>query len=123
MNKTEAVEIMELLYAFYPNFNKNKMENFNQIWIDRLCEGDYRKTVQKVKQYTADSSFPPALADVFVKKHVPHEQVDMTIKADRERVEAEMADPEKRAEREQKFEQLKEMQERMRKDVYERPDS
>jgi hypothetical protein len=47
----------------------------------------------------------------------------MTIEADRKRVEAEKADPEKAAERQKKIQQMKEMMEGMKRDVYERNSS
>ena len=36
MTKEEAIEIMQILYATYPNFNKNDVKGFNAIWLKRL---------------------------------------------------------------------------------------
>lgn len=114
MKKNQALEILEMLYSFYPNFNRKELDSFNDIWIERLTEGDYGKTMRKVKQYTLDSRFPPTLADVLViePKLIPPEETELA-KA-RAAVEAELADPVKAKEREEvlerarrKFEELK----------------
>lgn len=114
MKESQALEILRMIYAFYPNFNKHDMQDFNDMWLERLTEGDYEKTMRKVKQYTLDSRFPPTLADVLViePKIIPPEETEIA-KA-RAVVEKEMADPELRAKRErslerarQKFEELK----------------
>ncbi|AKG74382.1 hypothetical protein [Salinicoccus halodurans] len=123
MSANEAKEILHEIYILYPNFNRNNFDKFNETWLMKLMKGDYKKTKRKLMEYSEGNPYPPALADVLVKEHKPHQQVDMTIKEDRERVAAEMADPKKRAEREEKLKKLAAMEERMRKDVYERTDT
>lgn len=100
---------MELLYAYYPNFNRNKLNNFNAIWIERLLNGDYEKSLQKVKSHAAESSYPPSLADVFVPTHKPKDdQMAESIKVAEETVRREMADPETAARRRKKLDEMNE---------------
>jgi len=117
MKKPQALEILKILYAFYPNFNRKDIESFNEMWIERLTEGDYEKTMRKVKQYTQDSRFPLSLADVLViePKITPPEETEIA-KA-RAAVEKEMADPEMRAKRERSLERARQMFEELKNDV------
>ena len=119
MNKEEALEIMELLYATYPNFNKSGMKKFNQIWMDKLMDlGDYRKTLQRANQYITESPYPPSLADIIVKpyKHVDHGMPEQ-IRAAEERVRKEQADPEIAARRKSKLDEYRKKLERMQVEV------
>ncbi|KKK34712.1 hypothetical protein WN59_06690 [Salinicoccus sediminis] len=115
MKKPQALEILKILYAFYPNFNHKEIESFNEMWIERLTEGDYEKTMRKVKQYTQDSRFPPSLADVLViePKITPPEETEIA-KATAA-VEKEMADPEMRAKRERSLENARQMFEELKR--------
>lgn len=95
MTKDEAMELLELLYAVYPNFNKNGMKSFNKIWLQRLMQGDYQKTLRKTNDYIENSKFPPALADVLVPIHAPRDDgMAEAIRASEEAVRKENEDPE-----------------------------
>lgn len=109
MEKSEAIEIMEILYSFYPNFNKRGVKSFNKIWIERLMEGDYKKTLKKTEEYTVNSPYPPSLADIIVlppKEIKPNPEVEQVkqweaeVKAEREA----MTEEDKRKKEERKNE-------------------
>ena len=69
ITKDEAIEIMEILYSLYPNFNRRGMDNFNRIWIEKLMDGDYEKSLKQTNEYVAESPYPPSLADIIVKPY------------------------------------------------------
>lgn len=72
MNKKEALEIMDILFTFIPNFGRNATPEFVDMWMNRLMnEGDYQQTLKKTNEYTAAKSYTPALADIIVKVHKP----------------------------------------------------
>ncbi|MHC0551400.1 hypothetical protein [Salinicoccus sp. CNSTN-B1] len=120
MKRKQALEVLEILYTFYPNFNHRSIESFNQIWIDRLIEGDYEKTMRKVREYTTNNPYSPSLADVLVKEYKPTPIEQMEVPRATAEVEREMADPESRKKREGTLEKIKqkrmEFQELMRSD-------
>lgn len=109
MTKDEAIEIMQILYATYPNFNKNDVKGFNAIWLKRLmADGDYPKTLRKTEDYTAESKFAPTLADILVKEYKPRDDgMAEQIRAAEERVRQEKADPEKAARRERLLNEMR----------------
>jgi len=109
MKKEEAIEIMQILYATYPNFNKNDVKGFNSIWLKRLMEhGDYSKTLRKTEDYTAESKFAPSLADILVKEYKPRDDgMAEQIRAAEEKVRQEKADPERAARREQLLNEMR----------------
>jgi hypothetical protein len=112
MTKEEATEILELLYVSYPNFNKHGMKNFNHIWLERLMEGDYKKTLRKTKDYCENNPYPPSFADVFVPIYKPVQTHDAEMLAEAEKkVAEEMKDPEIRADRER---MVKEMMDKLK---------
>ena len=109
MEKKEAVEIMEILFACYPNFNRNKTENFADIWITRLIEeGDYKLTIKKVKEHTASNPYPPSLADIIARKYKPVYTELTDIEVMEEAVRREKADPEKAKKREESLKRFEE---------------
>lgn len=109
MTKDEAMEIMELLYIAYPNFNKNNMKNFNKVWISRLMEGDYQKTLRKTKLYTAENKFLPSLADVVHIENQPRDDgMAEQIRAAEESVKKENQDPEVLKRKQQMLEDMRE---------------
>ena len=109
MTKDEAIEIIQILYATYPNFNKNNVKGFNAIWLKRLMEdGDYQKTLRKTENYTAESKFAPSLADILVKEYKPRDdRMAEQIRAAEEKVRQEKADPERAARREQLLNEMR----------------
>lgn len=108
MNKIEALKILDTLYSFYPNFNKNNVSSFNEIWLQRLQEGDYEKTLRKVRHYTSDSKFPPSLADVFVPNHKPRDDgMAEAIKKSEETVKKENENPEVLEEKRQMIKEMR----------------
>lgn len=109
MNKEQALEIVQMLYAAYPNFNRHGSKNFNSIWLERLIEdGDYSKTLRKTKDYTTENKFAPALADILVKEYKPRDDgMAEQIRAAEEKVRQEKADPEKAARREQLLNEMR----------------
>lgn len=113
MDKKEALEIMDILITFIPNFGRNATPEFVEMWMDRLMnEGDYQQTLKKANEYTAEKSFTPALADIIVKVRKP---VKSNKKNELEEMEAavnkEKQNPELNAKREKA---IKEMQKRLR---------
>ena len=107
MTKSEAEEILELLYVAYPNFNKHGMKSFNRIWMEQLMEGDYQKTLRKTKKYCAESPYPPSFADVFVPIYKPVQTHDAEMLAEAaKKVEEEKKDPKLQAERERKINEM-----------------
>lgn len=109
MTKDEALEIMQILYAAYPNFNKNNIKGFNQIWVGRLMEyGNYKKTLKKANDYTMESPYPPAMADIIVKDVIYKDDGMATqIKQAEEVVKREKSDPVKLKERERLLEEMR----------------
>ena len=118
ITKDEAIEIMEILYSLYPNFNRRGMDNFNRIWVGKLMEGDYKKTLKKTNEYVDQSPYPPSPADIIVKphKHVDHGMPEQ-IRAAEERVRKEQADPEIAARRKSKLDEYRKKLERMQAEV------
>lgn len=109
MEKKEAVEIMEILFVCYPNFNRNNTPNFVDIWINRLVEeGDYKLTLKKTKEHTASNPYPPSLADIIARKHKPVYTELTDIEAMEEAVRREKADPEKAKKREESLKRFEE---------------
>lgn len=109
MTKDEAIEIMQILYATYPNFNKNDVKGFNSIWLKRLMEdGDYSKSLHKTEDYTAESKFAPTLADILVKEYKPRDDgMAEQIKQAEALVEKEKSNPEIAARRKQKLDNMR----------------
>ena len=109
MNKEQALEIVQMLYAAYPNFNKHGSKNFNSIWLERLIEdGNYSKTLRKTKDYTTENKFAPSLADILVKEYKPRDdRMAEQIRAAEEKVRQEKADPEKAARRERLLNEMR----------------
>lgn len=109
MEKKEAIEIMELLFVCYPNFNRNNTKNFAEIWITRLVEeGDYELTLKKAKEHTASNPYPPSLADIIARKHKPVYTELTDIEAMEEAVRREKADPELAKKREASLKRFEE---------------
>lgn len=116
MTKEEAIEILEILYVTYPNFNKNKMDGFNKIWLKRLMEdGNYKRTLRKTNDYTAESKFAPTLADILVKEYKPVNTEVTDVNAMEQAVREEMADPERRRRREEKLKQFEDKLKELRR--------
>ena len=114
ITKDEAIEIMEILYSLYPNFNKRGMDNFNRIWIEKLMEGDYNKTLKQTNQYVTESPYPPSLADIIVKPYKHRDdKMPEKIREAEEAVRKEMADPEIAARRKAKIDKMRQKLERM----------
>lgn len=95
MNKEEAKEIFIEIQRLYPLFNRERDKELAQLWIERLQMGDYKLTKQKLLDYSMESTYPPALAHVLVRKYKPRDDgmVD-AIKESEERVKEENKDPE-----------------------------
>lgn len=114
MELNQAKEILGEIFMFYPNFNqknltsqKKKKAAFYKSWIQKLMEGDYESTKQKLSEYILSSQYPPAIADILVIK--PEIDTEDPFEADRKAVAEELADPRAAKVREEKLKKLKEM--------------
>lgn len=110
MNRDQAREIFKQIDFSFHNFNKDNDVEFIKYWLDTLEEGDYARTKFKLKEYLADSKWPPTFADILVKapKYKSDEEAARERRAEKI-VREEMKDPVKKAERDKI---MKEMQEK-----------
>lgn len=116
MKKDEAVEIMNLLFVCYPNFNRNDTPGFVDIWMNRLIsEGDYKQTFKKAKEYTATNQYPPALADIIAREYKPVNTEITDVVAMEEAVRREKADPKLKAKREESLKRFEDKLKELRK--------
>lgn len=99
MNRDEARNIYKEIKILYPLFDRNNDKETAILWLDRLQMGDYKRTKQKLLDYSMESTYPPTLANILVREHKPVNTEASDIAAMEEAVRKEKADPEKNAER------------------------
>lgn len=99
MERNQARAIYKEIKSLYPLFNKDNDEDAAKLWLDRLQLGDYKRTKQKLLDYSMESTYPPTLANILVREHKPVNTEASDIAAMEEAVRKEKSDPEKNAER------------------------
>ncbi|MBA2878011.1 hypothetical protein HNR63_001065 [Anoxybacillus kamchatkensis] len=76
MKKHEVAELLMRIHFLYPNqFNIDESEFLEAVdaWYMVLGKQDYDATLDKLKRYAAEHRYPPAPADLYIKKHAAYE--------------------------------------------------
>ena len=76
MTKKEMAKIIMSIYALYPNTFQLQTDNLSVVvdaWYMVLGKQDYDATLDKLKRYAAEHRYPPAPADLYIKKHGAYE--------------------------------------------------
>lgn len=108
MNRDEARSIYKEIKALYPMFNNANSKEVAILWLDRLELGDYKKTKERLLEYSLTSKYPPTLADVIEKEYVhKDDRMAQKIKEAEQRVQEEKNNPQIQARRQQKLEAMK----------------
>lgn len=113
MNKSQAIEIYEMIITMYPKFNSGEStesrKRFAVTWINQIMRGDYKRTKEKLENHLIESVYPPKLADFIIlpkKEHSHNAEVDLIEKWESD-VRKEMSDPELRKKREETFKKMR----------------
>ena len=101
MNRDQAREIYKEIEHLFPLFRRDATEESVKLWLDRLEHGEYEPTKRKLEEYSFESTYPPTIAHILVRKHKPKNTELTDMKKARETVEHENSDPEQRARREE----------------------
>ncbi|GAB3061119.1 hypothetical protein ACFOU0_06605 [Salinicoccus sesuvii] len=107
MHKEEAKTVIRTIRAFYPTFIKDNEEGREKarIWMMKLMEANYQKTMIKLDHYATTEAFPPQLARII---HVDQlSDPKDTLESDINRVRIEKADPRLVELREEKLNRLR----------------
>ena len=113
MTREEANEIVKLIATMYSNisFSREKMIT----WIDIVEKGNYKKTKAKLEHHIETSKYPPTISDFLVKdEYNPADDYKKKIEHDRQKVQEEMNDPEKRKRREENLKRMKQLMSRLK---------
>ena len=108
MNRDQAREIYKEIEHLFPLFRKDATEESVKLWLDRLEHGEYEPTKRKLVEYSFESTYPPTLAHILVRKHEPPKNdLAEQIQEAKEAVRKEREDPEKRKQHDALYQQLK----------------
>lgn len=113
MTREEANEIVKLINDMYNNITFTKDKAI--AWIDIVEKGNYKKTKHKLDNYIEANKFPPTISDFLVKdEYNPADDYKKKIEQDRQKVQEEMNNPEKRKRREENLKRMKLMMARLK---------
>ncbi|MCP1288297.1 hypothetical protein NK211_13005 [Mammaliicoccus sciuri] len=113
MTREEANEIVKLIYTVFTNMNFTKEKA--KAWIDIVEKGNYQKTKRKLDNYIENNKYPPTISDFLVKdEYNPADDYKKKIERDKQIVQQEMNDPEKRKRREQNLKRMQKMMARLK---------
>ena len=76
MNKKEMSQILMQIYALYPNsfpIDPETLPMMVEAWHRVLGKQDYEATLKQLDRYAAENKFPPAPADLYIKRHAAYE--------------------------------------------------
>jgi Loader and inhibitor of phage G40P len=76
MKKHEVAELLMRIHFLYPNqFNIDESEFLEAVdaWYGVLGKQDYAATIDRLNRYAAENKFPPAPADLYIKRHAAYE--------------------------------------------------
>lgn len=106
MDKEEAKTVLRTIRAYYPSFVKDNEEGREKarIWMAKLMDANYLKTMAKLEHYAIKEAFPPQLAHIV---HIDRlSKSKDKIETDMERVRIEKNDPELVKARDEKLKRL-----------------
>lgn len=113
MTTREAFYLLEMISdAYMTDFKEKQID----LWISMLTEdGNYEKSKAKLTEHINTNKFPPRIADFKVKENYnPADDYKRKIERDKQIVQQEMNDPEKRKRREQNLKRMQQMMERLK---------
>lgn len=99
MNRDQAREIYKEIENLFPLFRRDATEESVKLWLDRLEHGEYEPTKRKLVEYSFESTYPPTLAHILIRKHEPINTEASDVAAMEEAVRREKEDPKTNAER------------------------
>lgn len=109
MEKEEALNVFKTVAALYPTFNNKGSDEAKRevanIWLWKLKNGDYRRTMKMLDKYSNDNKFPPSVADIIMYAPKKHHIEDFS--KDIKKVQAEKSNPKTAKLREEKLKKLK----------------
>lgn len=76
MKKHEVAELLMRIHFLYPNqFNIDESEFLEAVeaWYMVLGKQEYEATLEKLNRYAIEHRFPPAPADLYIKRHAAYE--------------------------------------------------
>lgn len=76
MTKKEMTKLIMNIYALYPNNFPVTSENLPVMvdaWYGVLGKQEYEATLEKLNRYAIEHRFPPAPADLYIKRHAAYE--------------------------------------------------
>jgi Loader and inhibitor of phage G40P len=76
MKKKEMAEILLQIHLLYPNTFTIDEETFPtmiEAWHRVLGKQDYEATLEQLNRYATENKFPPAPADLYIRKHAAYE--------------------------------------------------
>ncbi|MFT2142282.1 hypothetical protein [Mammaliicoccus sciuri] len=113
MTREEANEIVKLIATVFTNMNFTKEKAIT--WIDIVEKGNYKKTKRKLENYIENNKYPPTISDFLVKdEYNPADDYKKKIERDKQIVQEEMKDPEKRKRREENLKRMQQMMARLK---------
>ena len=113
MTREEANEIVKLIATVFNNINFTKEKATT--WIDIIEKGNYKKTKRKLENYIENNKYPPTISDFLVKdEYNPADDYKKKIERDKQKVQEEMNDPEKRKRREENIKRMKQLMSRLK---------
>lgn len=113
MTREEANEIVKLIATVFTNMNFTKEKAIT--WIDIVEKGNYKKTKRKLDNYIENNKYPPTISDFLVKdEYNPADDYKKKIERDKQIVQEEMKDPEKRKRRERNLKRMQQMMDRLK---------
>src|SRR5699024_8691584 len=108
MTREEANEIVKLIATMYNNMNFTKEKAI--AWIDIVEKGNYKKTKAKSEHYIETSKYPPTISDFLGKdEYNTADDYKKKIEQDRQKVQEDRNDPEKRKRREENLKSIKQL--------------
>lgn len=99
MERDQARIIYKEIKSLFPFFNREDDADTAKLWLDRLQLGDYKRTRQKLLDYSMESTRTPTLAHILVREHKPINTEASDVAAMEEAVRREKEDPKTNAER------------------------
>lgn len=76
MTKKEMTKLIMNIYALYPNtfqIQKEALPTVIDAWYMVLGAQGYDATLEKLKRYATEHRYPPAPADLYIKKHAAYD--------------------------------------------------